>query len=155
METTTNEIVVPEHYNPNQLVTYKVIDLDAPDQTISYPTSKVVDIEWKLEQIRHTDKALTKLAGQVRQLEGELESWLENANDADTIVSEICEIFGFNPEKEISFEATATITGTVRIPLTQLADFDIDDLDLNVYADSHSYDVDVDIEVDNISTTDF
>ena len=47
---TTNETVVPAHYNPNQLVTYKVIDLDATDQTISYPTVKVTDIEWELEQ---------------------------------------------------------------------------------------------------------
>ncbi len=55
---TNNEIVVPAHYNPNQLVTYKVIDLDATDQTISYPTVKVTEIEWDLEQARKKSKRL-------------------------------------------------------------------------------------------------
>ena len=32
---TNNETVVPLHYNPNQLVTYKVIDLDATYQTVA------------------------------------------------------------------------------------------------------------------------
>ena len=45
---TTNETVAPLHYNPNQLVTYKVIDLDAAEQTTSWPTVKVVDLEWEL-----------------------------------------------------------------------------------------------------------
>ena len=46
METTETQVQeAPLHYNPNQLVTYKVIDLDAPDQTISWPTAKVVDLE--------------------------------------------------------------------------------------------------------------
>ena len=150
METTTNEIVVPEHYNPNQIVTYKRIDLETKQP--AFVTEKVTQIEWDLEQMRHNTKVLSELRTQIRQLEGELESWLENANDADTIVSEICQIFGFNPEKEIQFEASATITGTVRVPLSQLSEFDIDDLDLNVYADAHGYDVDLDVEVDNIYT---
>jgi hypothetical protein len=143
---TTNQILVPEHYNPNQIVTYKVIQ----NGDISYPTAKVVDIEYAMELGRTAQRALNDRVAQIRQLEGELESWLENANDADTIVSEICQIFGFNPEKEIQFEASATITGTVRVPLSQLSEFDIDDLDLTVYADAHGYDVDLDVEVDNI-----
>lgn len=143
---TTNEIVVPEHYNPNQLVTYKVIESGAA----SYPTIKVVDMEYYLQLGRTAQEGLNNRVSQIRQLEGELESWLENANDAETIVSEICQIFGFNPEKEIHFEASATITGVVRVPLSQLSEFDIDDLDLTVYADSHSYDVDLDVELDNI-----
>jgi hypothetical protein len=148
METTTNEIVVPEHYNPNQIVTYKRIDLETKQP--AFVTEKVTQIEWDLEQMRHNTRVLSELRTQIRQLEGELESWLENANDADTIVSEICQIFGFNPEKEIQFEASATITGTIRVPLSQLSEFDIDDLDLTVYADAHGYDVDLDVEVDNI-----
>jgi len=37
---TNNETVVPEHYNPNQLVTYKVIE----NGSTTYPTVKVTDI---------------------------------------------------------------------------------------------------------------
>jgi len=142
------EIVVPEHYNPNQLVTYKVIE----DGITSYPTGKVVDIEWQLENARHMQRVLDNHLKLHRQLEAELEGWLDMDTSAADIVAEICQIFGFLPEKEIQFEATATITGTVRIPYGELSTFDIDDVDLNVYADSSSHDVDVDVEVDHIST---
>jgi hypothetical protein len=150
METTTNETVVPEHYNPNQLVTYKVID----ENGTSFPTNKVVDIEWALENSRYYQRVVDNNLKLHRQLEGELEGWLDNDTSAADIVAEICQIFGFLPEKEIQFEATATITGTVRVPYSELSTFDIDDVDINVYADSSSHDVDVDIEVDNISTID-
>lgn len=148
METTT-ETVVPEHYNPNQLVSYKVIDESG---SISYPLTKVTDLEYQLENLRYYKRVAENSQKLHRQLEGELEGWLENEASAEDIVSEICQIFGFFPEKEIQFEASATITGTVRVPFSELADFDIDSIDLNVYADSSSHDVDVEVEVDHIST---
>lgn len=148
---TNNVTVAPDHYNANQLVTYKVIE----DGTPTYPTAKVVDIEYYMQLGRTAQQALNNRMTQIRQLEGELEGWMENDSSADEIVSEICQIFGFNPTKEIQFEANVTVTGTVSIPLSQLSEFDIDDLDLSVYVDSHSYTVDADAEVDNISRTDF
>jgi hypothetical protein len=147
---TTNETVVPAHYNPNQLVTYKVIDLDATDQTISYPTVKVTDIEWDLEQARKKSKRLSEYSDKVGQLENRLADYLDM--DSEDIVSDICSIFGFNPTKEIEFEATATITGTVEIPLSELKDFDIDNLNLYVSVDSYEYSINADAEVDNITT---
>ena len=151
---TTNEVyqppVVPAHYNPNQLVTYKVIDVDATDQVISYPTVKVTEIEWELEQARRKSKRLSEYSDKVGQLENRLADYLDM--DSEEIVADICSIFGFNPTKEIEFEATATITGTVQIPLADLKDFDIDNLDLYVNVDSYAYDVNADAEVDNITT---
>ena len=147
---TNNEIVVPAHYNPNQLVTYKVIDLDATDQTISYPTVKVTDIEWELEQKRYNTKNLLQYISNANMLESRLADYLEM--DSEEIVADICSIFGFNPTKEIEFEATATITGTVTVALSDLADFDIDNLDLFVNVDSYSYEINADAEVDKITT---
>lgn len=153
METTneTNETVAPIHYNPNQLVTYKVIDLDATDQAISYPTSKVTSIEWELEQGRRNLKSLLGLQNSVNKLENSLSEWIENEDSADTIVTDICNIFGFNPTKQIEFEATATFSGTISVPLSELADFDINSVDFNVDVNSWSHDVEVDnIEVDDV-----
>jgi len=149
---TTNETVVPAHYNPNQLVTYKVIDLDATDQTISYPTVKVTDIEWDLEQSRRTSKRLSQYIGQVGQLESRLPEYLDM--DSEDIVVDICSIFGFNPTKQVEFEATARITGTVDIPLSELKDFDIDNLDLYVNVDSYAYNIDADAEIEDLTRTD-
>ncbi len=145
-ETTETVNVVPIHYNPNQLVTYKVID----NANITYPTVKVVDLEWDLENYRYKAKQYSEYYSKVTQLEERLADYLEM--DSEDIVSDICSIFGFNPTKEIEFEATATITGTVTVPLSELAEFDIDSMDLSLSVDSYSYEINADAEVDNIST---
>jgi hypothetical protein len=145
METT--ETLVPEHYNPNQLVTYKVIN----GNETTYPTSKVTDIEWKLENYRYVDKRLSDYSSKVAQLEERLADYLEM--DSEEIVSDICSIFGFNPTKDIEFEANVTITGTVTVPLADLSTFDINDIDLNISVDAYSYAVDdYNVEIDNITT---
>lgn len=145
---TNNEVIVPEHYNPNQIVTYKRIDLESRQP--AYVTEKITQIEWDLEQMRHNTRVLSELRLQISQLEDNLSEYMEM--DAEDIVSSICDIFGFNPTKEIEFEATATITGTVTVPLKDMADFDIDSLDLYLNVDSYSYDISADAEVDNITT---
>ena len=149
---TTNETVVPLHYNPNQLVTYKVVDLDATDQTISYPTVKVTEIEWELEQARRKSKRLSEYSDKVGQLENRLADYLDM--DSEEIVADICSIFGFNPTKQVEFEATARITGTVDVPLADLKDFDIDSIDLFVTVDSYAYNIDVDAEIEDLTRTD-
>ena len=142
---TTNETVVPEHYNRDQLVTYKVIN----DEGTTYPTRKVTDIEYDLDRGRYWKNAWSELSGKVARLENDLSEFLDM--DAEDIVSSICDIFGFNPSKEIEFEASVTVTGTVQIPLSDLKDFDIESLDLYVNVES-SYEINADAEVDNIIT---
>jgi hypothetical protein len=147
---TTNEIVVPAHYNPNQIVTYKIIDSEAhqADYANWYPTVKVSDLEYELHQHRRERRELNRYTQHVGMLENRLVDYLDM--DSEEIVADICSIFGFNPTKEIQFEATATITGTISVPLDEVANFDVSDIDLNVYAELSSYDGDVDVEIDNI-----
>ena len=145
---TTNEVVVPEHYNSNQLVTYKVIDGDS----VTFPTDKVTTIEYELDRGRYWRKQWDQISGKVARLENDLEQYLDM--DSEDIVNAICEIFGFNPTKEIEFEATARITGTVEIPLNELKDFDIDSLDLYLNVDSYAYTVNADAEIEDVSRTD-
>ena len=148
---TTNETVVPVHYNPNQLVTYKVIDLNETDQVISYPTSKVTDIEWELEQGRRNLKTMHQYISRANMLEEKLSGYLEM--DAEEIIADICSIFGFNPTKDIEFEASVTITGTVTVPLADVADFNIRYMDLNIDVNAYPYDIDdYNVEVDSITS---
>ena len=147
---TTNTVEAPVHYNPNQLVTYKVIDLDATDQTISYPTTKVTELEWDLEQGRRKSKRLNEYVEKVAHVESRLADYLEM--DAEEIVSELCEIFGFNPTKEIEFEGTATFSGTISVPLSDLSEFDINNVDFNVDINSWSHDIDINtVDVDDVT----
>ena len=143
---TSNEVVVPEHYNPNQLVTYKVI----ADNTVTYPTTKVTDIEWALESYRKTKENSYAQSRKIAQLEESLSDYLDM--DSEDIVVNICEIFGFNPTKEIEFEATVKVTGTVSVPLSQVSEFDINDIDLRVDVECYNYDISCDAEVEDIST---
>jgi hypothetical protein len=147
---TTNEIVVPNHYNPNQIVTYKIIDSEAHETDYAnwYPTVKVSDLEYELHQYRIERRALNRYTQHVNMLESRLPDYLDM--DSEEIVADICSIFGFNPTKEIEFEATATITGTILVPLDEVANFDVSDIDMNVYAELNSYDGEVDVEIDNI-----
>ena len=147
---TTNETVAPVHYNPNQLVTYKVIDLNATDQTVKYPTVKVTDLEWELENARSKSKRLNEYVEKVGHVESRLADYLEM--DAEDIVSELCDIFGFNPTKEIEFEGTATFSGTISVPLSDLSEFDINNVDFNVDINSWSHDIDINtVDVDDVT----
>jgi hypothetical protein len=149
MENTETMVQTAAPYNPNQLVTYKVIN----NGEATYPTSKVVDIEWQLENARSTDRQLSSLRLSVSNLEDMLPKWLEDETGTEEIVSDICQLFGFNPTKDIEFEATITVSGTITVPLAEIADFDIDNVDLNVDINSYSHDVDVtDISVDSITS---
>ena len=144
---TNSAVLVPEHYNPHQLVTYKVIN----DNETTFPTSKVTDIEWKLENYRYVDKRLSEYSSKVGQLENRLADYLEM--DSEDIVSDICSIFGFNPTKEIEFEGTVTFSGTISVPLADVADFDIDLINFDVDINSDSGDVMIyNAEVDNVTT---
>jgi len=145
---TTNETVVPEHYNANQLVTYKIINGDS----VTFPTIKVNELEYTLERARTKENQLAELRLQVSNLEEKLVDWIENEDDAATIVSEICEIFGLTPTREIEFEASVRITGTVDVPLAEIANFDIQDVDLNIDVSSWSHNIDVDTEMEYINT---
>ena len=141
----TNEIVqAPEHYNPNQLVTYKVIS----DGNVTYPTSKVVDLEWVLDNARRTDNSLSALRNSISNLEDKLAGWIEDEESAESIVSLICDIFGFNATKEVEFECIARITGHINVPLSEIASFDINDVDLSIDINSYSHDIEADAEIE-------
>ena len=147
METTETMVQTAVPYNPNQLVTYKVIN----NGEATYPTSKVVDIEYQLDNARAVSKRLDEYSSKVTQLENRLADYLEMGSE--DIVEDICSIFGFNPTKEIEFEGTVTFSGTISVPLSDVADFDIDLINFDVDINSDSGDVMIyNAEVDNVTT---
>ena len=147
MENTETMVQTAVPYNPNQLVTYKVID----NGEATYPTRKVVDIEYDLDRGRYWRNQWNDISGKVARLENDLAEYLDM--DAEEIVTAICDIFGFTPTKEIEFEATATITGTITIPLADVADFNINDVDFNIDVSAYTYDIDdYNVEVDHVTT---
>jgi hypothetical protein len=148
MEDTTIQ-EAPVHYNPNQLVTYKVIDLDDRsygESVIHYPTEKVTQIEYALEQARRTTKAKDQLQSQINKIIDNLteDYWYNPNTDKDTVLSDICEIIGHTPKKTISFTATMNFTGSIEIDLADAEDFDLEDVLSEAYVDINNGDVEID-----------
>ena len=139
---TTQVQEAPLHYNANQLVTYKVINGD----TVTYPTEKVNQIEWTLEQARRTADKANGLQSQInRILDNMTEDYWYNPNtDTETILNDLCEILQFNPVKTIEFTANITLNGTIEIPLSDYQDMELSDYVFeNLSIDSYTGTMDV------------
>lgn len=131
METNTAET-----YNPNLLVTYKSIN----NGEVTYPTIKVNDLEYRLEQIKHTEKQLVANANQIKQVLGNLtaDGWYSDNIDKSEVLSDLCEIFGHEPKQTIRITGTISFEVDYEIPLDEVEDFDAhyflqDNLSLDTY----------------------
>lgn len=137
METTT-----PINYDANVLVTYK----DIIDGVATYPTIKVNDLEWKLEQIKRLEKQLEISNGQIRQIIDNLseDGWYNPNVDKEEVLNDLCEILDYEPKKEISFEGRVYFSGRVDIKLSELEDFDLEDILSELSLDVYNGDVVID-----------
>ena len=149
METTTQD--APVHYNPNQLVTYKVIDLDnrvagEPESVAYYPTEKVAQIEYALEQARRTTDRVNNLQSTINKIIDNMteDYWYNPNTDKETVLNDICEILDFTPKKTISFTAAMNFTGTIEIDLSEAEDFDLEEVLSEAYVDINNGYVDID-----------
>jgi len=159
MEDTTIQ-EAPVHYNPNQLVTYKVIDLDDRsygESVAHYPTEKVTQIEYALEDARRTTKRNNELQSQINKIIDNLteDYWYNPNTDKETILAELCEILEHEPKQEIRITGTITFDLRYDCPLEEVEDFDAryflqDNLSVDAYHGDiviDSYEVE-DAEVD-------
>ena len=115
--------MVPAEYNANLLVTYK----DITDGVATYPTIKVNDLEWKLDNYRRNSDELRKSRGLINGLSEQVSEWADPNYDKEEVLIALCEYFGINPTKEVEFTATVEISGTIQVPFNEVEDFDLDD----------------------------
>jgi hypothetical protein len=138
---------VPHEYNSNLLVTYKKID----NNEVSYPTEKVTDIEWALEEGRRFNDLYLGSRLKINQLE-ELLVELYNPNyTKEEALEQIAELFGFELSKTVTVTGTINFEVTVQVPLDEIDNFDAqyklgDELSLTSYGN--------DVEVNDWSIED-
>ena len=145
---TIDKLTVP--YNPNLLVTYKaIVDNYAAPEEQTYLTSKVTEIEWDLHNGRTNRKSLQNLQSTINTLEDQIVEWFDSEYSKEDVLTALCEHFGINPVKEIEVEGTVTFSGTISVPIADLADFDLSNVSIDV--DLNSYDYDADLRVDEVS----
>jgi len=123
METT---ITIAETYNPNLLVTYKKIE----DGEVSYPTDKVVDIEYALDQSRRNYKMLSDKQNEWYLKESKLRTLLDevyaDSEDKETL-EQIADIFDIQLTKEIEVTVYIRVDATIEVDMRE-GDYDLEDL---------------------------
>jgi hypothetical protein len=144
---TIDKVTVP--YNPHLLVTYKAMPNEYGREDATYLTSKVTDLEWDLHNGRTSKNSLQNLQSTINTLEDQIVEWFDSEYSKEDVLTAICEHFGINPVKEIEIEGTVSFSGTISVPMSDLADFDINNVTIDV--DLNSYDYDADLRVDEVS----
>jgi hypothetical protein len=137
-------------YNPNLLVTYKAIpETYAAPESPTFMTDKVTQIEWALHSARSQEQALRGLQGTVSQLEDSIVEWYDPNYSKQEVLVALCEMFNINPVKEIEVQGTISFSGTISVPMSEIADFDMSSV--SIEAEVSSYEYDADLTVDEVS----
>ena len=142
MEDATISTTVPDTYNPNLLVTYKVI---RGYSDAEYATDKVTSIEWDLHNARQAQKTNGVYQDKINTVKDIITEAYADSDDQDTLRA-IAEALGIELVREVLFTATLEVSGTYTYNVLD-SDYELD-LDSEVtdalYADSNNGNITID-----------
>jgi hypothetical protein len=145
MESTTTTTPIPESYNSNLLVTYKVIRGYSDPE---YATDKVTSIEWDLHNGRQSQKQVSLYLSKIDTVKDIITEAYGDSDDQETLRS-IAEALDIALTRTVEWSATIEVSGTMELDL--LADYDTDiesEITDNLYVDSQNGNIEiVDTEV--------
>ena len=148
-ESTVTTTPIPESYNSNLLVTYKVI---RGYSDAEYATDKVTSIEWDLHNGRQSQKTVGVLNGKIDTVKEIICEAYADSQDQDTL-RDIAEALGIELIKEVQFTASVEVSGTYSYDiLSDYSEYDLDSVITDaLFADSNDGNVQVDdTEVCNV-----
>lgn len=124
------ETVTLDMYNPHALVTLKkIINTESGDA--QFELYKTTELEGVLNDYRSRENYLSQhLEASNKQL-GQIidnlsaEGWYSDSVDKEDVLRDLCSILGHDPQQEMSWSATITISGTTLVNLDEVNDFDI------------------------------
>jgi hypothetical protein len=88
----------------------------------------------------------------VNSLEDLIVEWYDPNYSKEEVLVALCEHFGIDPVKQIEIQGTVTFTGTINVPMSEIADFDLSNV--SIEAELSSYDYDADLTVDEVTVED-
>ena len=146
-DTTTPAVTVPDTYNANLLVTYKVIHGYSDPE---YTTAKVASIEWDLHNARQTQKSNSVLHSKIDTVKDIITEAYADSSDQETLQA-IAEALGIELTREVEWSATIEVSGTISVDLLE-GDVDVEqEIYDNLYVDSQNGQIEiVDTEVTNV-----
>jgi len=126
-------------YNPNLLVTYKVLHGYSDPE---YTTSKVTSLEWDLHNGRQSQKNVSLLQSKINTVKDIILEAYEMSEDQETLQS-IAEALGIELTRDIQFTATIEVSGTVTLNL--LEDYDLEsEITDSLYVDANNGNIQID-----------
>jgi len=148
MEETTPAVTVPDTYNANLLVTYKVIH-GYSDAT--YETDKVASIEWSLHNGRQSQKQASMYASKIDAVKDIITEAYGDSDDQETLRS-IAEALDIELTRTVEWSATIEVSGTIELDLLTDSDTDVEsEIYDNLYVESQHGNIQVDdTEVTNV-----
>jgi len=135
-------------YNPNQLVTYKIIHGYSDPE---YATTKVASLEWDLHNARQTQKTNGSLTNKISLVKDIITEAYADSDDQETLRS-IAEALDIELTRTVEWSATIEVSGTIELDLLADSDTDIEsEIYDNLYVDSQNGQIEiVDTEVTNV-----
>jgi hypothetical protein len=148
MESTTTTTPVPDTYNSNLLVTYKVIKGYSDAE---YATDKVASIEWDLHNGRQSQKRNAVLQDKIDAVKDIITEAYGDSDDQETLRS-IAEALDIALTRTIEWSATIEVSGTMELDLLEDSDTDVEsEIYDNLHVDSQNGNIEViDTEVTNV-----
>ncbi len=125
-------------YNPDLLVTYKVIKGYSDPE---FTTSKVTSLEWDLHNGRQSQKRVGLLESNINTVKDIISEVYADSDDQDTLRS-IAEALNIELTRTVEFTATIEVSGTIDLNLLEDYDFETEITD-NLYVDSQSGNIEI------------
>jgi hypothetical protein len=137
-----------EKYNPDLLVTYKVIKGYSDAE---YTTDKVRNIEYELHNGRTNSKVASALQNKIGLVKDIISEAYADSSDQETLQA-IAEALEIELVKEINWSASIEVSGTISVNLLEDTHFDLEsEIEDAIYADSHNGNIEVnDQEICNV-----
>jgi hypothetical protein len=148
METTTstdNQVSPAVEYNPNQLITYKIIHGYSDPE---FATAKVASIEWDLHNARQAQKQNGMYTSQIDSVKDIIVEAYAESEDQETLRT-IAETLNIELTRTVEWSATIEVSGTMDVDLLEDVDIEQEIYD-NLYVDSQNGNIEIgDTEVCN------
>ena len=126
-------------YNPNLLVTYKVLHGYSDPE---YTTSKVTSLEWDLHNGRQSQKRVGLLESNINTVKNIILESYADSEDQETLQA-IAEALGIELTKDVEFTATIEVSGTITLNL--LEDYDLEsEITDSLYVDANNGNIQID-----------
>jgi hypothetical protein len=147
METTNidSQVSPAVEYNPNQLVTYKIIHGYSDPE---FATAKVTSIEWDLHNARQAQKQNGLYSSQIDSVKDIIVEAYAESEDQETLRT-IAETLNIELTRTVEWSATIEVSGTMEVDLLEDVDIEQEIYD-NLYVDSQNGNIEIgDTEVCN------